>query len=100
MSLTQISNPSLPHHPIRYVDRLAESLQAKLAVCDKLAALQETARKKKADTMEEQKCLAPQLSLMASRARELQKHIEGDISTRYKKRPVNIMGVNLSTHVA
>lgn len=84
----------------RYVDRLAESLQAKLAVGDKLALLQEGARKKKADTMEEQKRLAPQLSLMAERARELQRHIEADVSERYKKRPVNIMGVNLSTHVA
>ncbi|XP_063868405.1 CDK5 regulatory subunit-associated protein 3-like [Scylla paramamosain] len=84
----------------RYVDRLAESLQAKLAVGDKLAGLQKSARQKKADTMEEQKRLAPQLSLMAERARELQKHIEGDISARYKNRPVNIMGVNLSTHVA
>lgn len=82
------------------MDRLAESLQAKLAVCDKLAASQEAMKERKADTVAEQKRLAPQLSLMAERARELQGHIEQDISVKYKKRPVNIVGVNLSTHVA
>lgn len=86
--------------PNRYVDRLAESLQAKLAVCDKLAASQEAVKQRKVDTATEQQKLGPQLALMAERARELQGHIEKDISNRYKNRPVNIVGVNLSTYVA
>lgn len=100
LSTTRMQHLLLISCSPRYVDRLAESLQAKLAVGDKLAASQESMRQRKAATMEEQKRLAPQLALMAERARELQKHIEADISNRYKQRTVNIVGVNLSTHVA
>lgn len=82
------------------MDRLAESLQSKLAVCDKLAASQEAVKQRKADTVVEQQKLGPQLALIAERARELQGNIEKDISNRYKNRPVNIVGVNLSTYVA
>ncbi|KAG0723741.1 CDK5 regulatory subunit-associated protein 3 [Chionoecetes opilio] len=100
LSTTRMQHLLLISCSPRYVDRLAETLQAKLAVGDKLAALQENARKRKAATREEQKRLAPQLALMADRARELQGHVERDIAGRYKGRQVNIVGVNLSTHVA
>lgn len=100
LSTTRMQHLLLISCSPRYVDRLAESLQSKLAVCDKLAASQEAVKQRKADTVVEQQKLGPQLALIAERARELQGHIEKDISNRYKNRPVNIVGVNLSTYVA
>lgn len=76
----------------RYLDRLADSLQQKLKVSEKLVtSIKVMADKRQAATIE-QRDLEPKLEIIRTKTRELQEQISQEISKKYKNRPVNIMG--------
>lgn len=76
----------------RYLDRLADSLQQKLKVSEKLVtSIKVMADKRQAATIE-QRDLEPKLEIIRTKTKELQEQISQEISKKYKNRPVNIMG--------
>jgi len=76
----------------RYLDRLADSLQQKLKVSEKLVtSIKTMADKRQAASMEQQD-LEPKLEIIRMKTKELQVQIAQEISKKYKNRPVNIMG--------
>lgn len=79
----------------RYVERVSEVLRQKMKQAEILVLKGATMVEKRQEALEEQSRLEPRVDLLAGRTRELQKLIEVDISKKYHKRPVNIMGVNI-----
>nr|XP_046232515.1 CDK5 regulatory subunit-associated protein 3 [Scatophagus argus] len=79
----------------RYVERVSEVLRQKMKQADILVLKAATMAEKRQEALEEQSRLEPRVDLLAGCTRELQKLIEADISKRYHKRPVNLMGVNI-----
>lgn len=79
----------------RYVERVSEVLRQKLKQADILLLKGATMAEKRQEALEEQSRLEPRVDLLAGCTRELQKLIEADISKKYHKRPVNLMGVNI-----
>ncbi|KAK7068949.1 Protein of unknown function (DUF773) [Halocaridina rubra] len=100
LSTTKMQHLFLISTSPRYVDRVADSLRSKLAIVDKLNDAQKAIKERKQAIAEEQRALTPTLSLIIDRTRELQGHIQNDISKRYKGRPVNLMGINLSMQLS
>lgn len=76
----------------RYVDRLKDSLKQTLSLADKMVFYEKEMVVKKKEIMEEQRQLEPKLNVIVQRTKEMQKQMEGEISVKYKNRPVNIMG--------
>ncbi|XP_072026690.1 CDK5 regulatory subunit-associated protein 3-like [Amphiura filiformis] len=76
----------------KYVDRLTETLKEKLTLAEKMVASQQAVREKGENSLEDARALQPKLNTLIDKTRELQRHIEEDISKRYKNRPVNLMG--------
>ncbi|KAM3592288.1 uncharacterized protein V6R79_016282 [Siganus canaliculatus] len=79
----------------RYVERVSEVLRQKMKQADILVVKAATMAEKRQQALEEQSRLEPRVDLLAGCTRELQKLIEADVSKRYHKRPVNLMGVNI-----
>ncbi|XP_068610580.1 CDK5 regulatory subunit-associated protein 3 isoform X2 [Brachionichthys hirsutus] len=79
----------------RYVERVSEVLRQKMKQADILVLKGATMAEKRQEALEEQSRLEPRVDLLAGCTRELQKLIEADISQKYHKRPVNLMGVNI-----
>ncbi|XP_035259670.1 CDK5 regulatory subunit-associated protein 3 [Anguilla anguilla] len=79
----------------RYVERVSEVLRQKLKQADILVLKRGAMAERRQEALEEQAKLEPRIDLLATRTRELQKLIEGDISKRYNNRPVNLMGVSV-----
>ncbi|KAL9967232.1 hypothetical protein ACROYT_G025412 [Oculina patagonica] len=76
----------------RYLDRLADSLQQKLKVSEKLVAAIKTVADKRQAASTEQRDLEPKLEVIRTKTKELQQQLAQEISKKYKTRPVNIMG--------
>ncbi|XP_068756812.1 CDK5 regulatory subunit-associated protein 3-like isoform X8 [Montipora capricornis] len=76
----------------RYLDRLADSLQQKLNVSEKMVSSSKTMAEKRQFAAKEQMELEPKLEVIKSKTKELQRKIAEEISKKYKNRPVNIMG--------
>ncbi|KAJ7381249.1 CDK5 regulatory subunit associated protein 3 [Desmophyllum pertusum] len=76
----------------RYLDRLADSLQQKLKVSEKLVTSIKMMADKRQAASTEQRDLEPKLEVIRTKTKELQGQIAQDISKKYKNRPVNIMG--------
>lgn len=76
----------------KYVDRLVDSLEKKREMSDKMLLSQQVVAEKRKACLQEQRALQPKLELIIEKTKILQKQIEGEISQRYKGRPVNIMG--------
>ncbi|XP_014666357.1 PREDICTED: CDK5 regulatory subunit-associated protein 3-like isoform X3 [Priapulus caudatus] len=76
----------------RYVDRLAESLKQKCWQADKMIQSQKLMVRKQKESRREQEALEPKLALIHKRTKELQQQIQGEISKKYKNRPVNLVG--------
>ncbi|KAM9336102.1 CDK5 regulatory subunit-associated protein 3 isoform 2-T2 [Symphorus nematophorus] len=79
----------------RYVERVSEVLRQKMKQADILVLKSATMAERRQEALEEQSRLEPRVDLLAGCTRELQKLIEADISKKYHKRPVNLMGVNI-----
>uniref|UniRef100_A0A4W4ENG8 CDK5 regulatory subunit associated protein 3 n=1 Tax=Electrophorus electricus TaxID=8005 RepID=A0A4W4ENG8_ELEEL len=79
----------------RYVERVSDMLRQKLKQADILVLKRASLAQRRQEALEEQANLEPRIDLLAARAKELQKLIEADISKRYNKRPVNLMGVHV-----
>ncbi|KAK7092956.1 CDK5 regulatory subunit-associated protein 3-like isoform X2 [Littorina saxatilis] len=76
----------------RYVDRLRDSLRQTLIQADKLVLAGQEAASRRRAALEEEQQLEPRLDAMKKHVRSLQKHLEAEISEKYKGRQVNIMG--------
>lgn len=76
----------------RYLDRLADSLQQKLKVSEKLATSIKVMADKRQAAIIDQRDLEPKLEIIRTKTKELQGQISQEISKKYKNRPVNIMG--------
>ncbi|PFX23211.1 CDK5 regulatory subunit-associated protein 3-like [Stylophora pistillata] len=76
----------------RYLDRLADSLQQKLKVSEKLATSIKVMADKRQAAIIDQRDLEPKLEIIRTKTKELQGQISQEISKKYKDRPVNIMG--------
>ncbi|XP_060714568.1 CDK5 regulatory subunit-associated protein 3 [Tachysurus vachellii] len=79
----------------RYVGRVSDILRQKLKQADILLLKQASLAERRQEALEEQAKLEPRIDLLAAHIKELQKLIEADISKRYNKRPVNLMGVHV-----
>lgn len=79
----------------RYVERVSDMLRQKLKQADILVLKSASTAERRQEALEEQAKLEPRIDLLAARTKELQKLIEADISKRYNKRPVNLMGVHV-----
>uniref|UniRef100_A0A3Q4AAW7 Uncharacterized protein n=1 Tax=Mola mola TaxID=94237 RepID=A0A3Q4AAW7_MOLML len=79
----------------RYVERVTEVLRQKMKQADILVVKANTMVEKRQEALEEQSRLEPRVDLLAGCTRELQRLIVADISKKYHKRPVNLMGVNI-----
>ncbi|KAJ2947326.1 hypothetical protein O0L34_g17040 [Tuta absoluta] len=79
-------------HSPRYVDVLTAQLNQKLTLCDKLSKLAARAQEQRVAAAARAAELSPLLAKIIERTKELQAHIEKDISKKYKGRPVNIIG--------
>ncbi|XP_053496329.1 CDK5 regulatory subunit-associated protein 3 [Ictalurus furcatus] len=79
----------------RYVERVSDMLRQKLKQADILVLKQASLAERRQEALEEQAKLEPRIDLLAAHIKELQKLIEADISKRYNKRPVNLMGVQV-----
>ncbi|XP_007259224.2 CDK5 regulatory subunit-associated protein 3 [Astyanax mexicanus] len=79
----------------RYVERVSDMLRQKMKQADILVLKSASMAERRQEALEEQARLEPRIDLLAARTKELQKLIEDDISKRYNKRPVNLMGVHV-----
>ncbi|XP_033625343.1 CDK5 regulatory subunit-associated protein 3-like [Asterias rubens] len=76
----------------KYVDRLTESLKQKFILEEKMLASKEAVHQKSLEYLKEEQLIQPKIDKLVANTRTLQKQIEHEISTRYKNRPVNLMG--------
>ncbi|XP_053408965.1 CDK5 regulatory subunit-associated protein 3-like isoform X2 [Mercenaria mercenaria] len=76
----------------RYVERLKDTLKSTLTLADKMIFYQKETISRRHDMEKEERELLPKLEVLVKRTKEMQKQMEGEISKRYKNRPVNIMG--------
>ncbi|KAG7325099.1 hypothetical protein KOW79_011415 [Hemibagrus wyckioides] len=79
----------------RYVERVSDMLRQKLKQAEILVLKQASLAERRQEALEEQAKLEPRIDLLTAQIKELQKLIEADISKRYNKRPVNLMGVHV-----
>lgn len=76
----------------KYVDRMVEGLKSKLALVERMRLGNLALAERRDQAIKDQAEFQRKFDLVKEKTRELQKDIEGDISKRYKGRPVNIMG--------
>ncbi|KAI5103298.1 CDK5 regulatory subunit-associated protein 3, partial [Silurus meridionalis] len=79
----------------RYVERVSDMLRQKLKQSEILVLKRASLAEQRQEALEEQAKLEPRIDLLAAHIKELKKLIEADISKRYNKRPVNLMGVHV-----
>lgn len=77
---------------VRYVDRLAGSLEQNLKLADKIVANQTAAANKRTEAVVEQNRLEPLVKMLVESTKQLQVNIEQHISKKYNNRPVHITG--------
>ncbi|OWF41135.1 CDK5 regulatory subunit-associated protein 3-like [Mizuhopecten yessoensis] len=95
--LSQLTSVKMHHlllirNSPRYVDRLRDSLKQTLSLADKMVFYEKEMIVKKKEVLEEQRQMEPKLDVIIKRTKEMQSQMEGEISIKYKDRPVNIMG--------
>ncbi|EDO42422.1 predicted protein [Nematostella vectensis] len=88
----RVQNLCLLKSSPRYVGRLADSLQQKLRLSEKLLSSAQTMCEKRKEAAEQQRELEPKLDVIRQKTKDMQSQIAGEISKKYKDRPVNIMG--------
>ena len=76
----------------KYVDRMVEGLKKKIALVDRMKLSNQALSERREQAIRDQATFQKKAEQMKTKAKELQKNIEEDISKRYKNRPVNIMG--------
>jgi len=75
------------------VDRLVERLKTKLKLAEKVKSGHQDTDRRRQLSAKDRIQASKQLAVVSSRTKELQAHLENDISKRYNGRRVNIMGV-------
>ncbi|GJQ77860.1 hypothetical protein Trydic_g16114 [Trypoxylus dichotomus] len=97
VALNELLNKRTQHlhnikHSARYVDLLAASLKQKLNAVQRIKDSKQVLKDKIGEAQMEIKNLHPVIATVIENTKALQKHIEEDISRKYKGRPVNIVG--------
>jgi len=75
----------------QYVHRLAETVQKKLQSAEKMKLAISIIQEKRGDAEVQETAIHPKLHRMIEVTKKLQTQVEGDISKRYKDRPVHLM---------
>jgi len=76
----------------QYVHRLAETVQKKLQLAEKMNLSVSVIQEKRDDAKTQEAALHPKLQRLIEVTKKLQHQVEADISQRYKQRPVHLMG--------
>lgn len=92
LTSVQIQHLMLIRDSPRYVERLKETLKSTLTLADKMIFYQKETISRRHDMVDEERELAPKVEVLVKQTKKMQKQIEGEISKRYKNRPVNIIG--------
>ncbi|XP_049819769.1 CDK5 regulatory subunit-associated protein 3 [Aethina tumida] len=97
VALNQLTNKRVEHlhnikHSNKYVDILTASLKQKLSNCERMKSNKALLEEKINSLRKEERSLHPVIKLLIDKTKELQKHIQEDISKKYKGRIVNIIG--------
>ncbi|XP_071100814.1 CDK5 regulatory subunit-associated protein 3-like [Haliotis cracherodii] len=92
LTSVQMQHLLLIRNSPRYVERLRDSLKQTLTLADKMVFYEKEMVVKRKEALEEQGQLEPKLDTLVSKTKVMQKQMEGEISKKYKDRPVNIMG--------
>ncbi|XP_060578828.1 CDK5 regulatory subunit-associated protein 3-like isoform X2 [Ruditapes philippinarum] len=92
LTSVQIQHLMLIRDSPRYVERLKDTLKSTLSLADKMIFYEKETISRRHDMETEERDLIPKLDVLVKRTKEMQKQMEGEISKRYKNRPVNIMG--------
>jgi len=80
----------------RCLERLAESVTQYTTLGDRMRRNRDHVALRRVEAEEENQRTLPQIDALRRKTKELQKHIEDEISRKYDNRPVNIMGeINL-----
>uniref|UniRef100_A0A1A9X2Z2 CDK5RAP3-like protein n=1 Tax=Glossina brevipalpis TaxID=37001 RepID=A0A1A9X2Z2_9MUSC len=79
-------------HSTKYADLLAAKLKQMLKAVEKTRRTKETLKQRAQELKEERSTLNPILNDLLNQTKQLQQHIEEDISKRYKCRIVNLLG--------
>lgn len=95
--LNEMANKRVQHlhnikHSPKYIDLLTSSLNQKLAVVERLKASKSILETKCKEARTEALGINSMISSIIENTRILQKHLQDDISKKYKGRPVNIVG--------
>lgn len=95
--LNELTNKKISHlvnikHSPKYVDLLTGSLGQKLTLAERLRGCVRVLEEQIKGYRQQTKNIEPSVKLLIEKTKELQKEIQEDISNRYKRRPVNIVG--------
>nr|SVE74239.1 EOG090X07S9 [Daphnia barbata] len=88
----KLKNLALIRESPKYADRVASSLQQHLRLAEKMDGNRTILAERRRCAATEQARLQPSLKKLIERTKELQAHIEKDISKKYNNRPVHITG--------
>jgi len=75
----------------QYVHNLADTVQKKLQMAEKMDLSVSIVQEKKDDAEQQESAIHPKLQRLIEVTKKLQTQIEDDISKRYKQRPVHLM---------
>ncbi|KAL4228499.1 CDK5 regulatory subunit associated protein 3 [Mactra antiquata] len=92
LTSVQIQHLMLIRDSPRYVERLKDTLKSTLTLADKMLFYEKETVIRRQEAINEAVEIAPKVEILVKRTKEMQKQMEGEISKRYKNRPVNIMG--------
>jgi len=76
----------------RSLERLAESVTQYVTLGDRMRRNRDHVALRRVEAQEENQRILPQIETLRKKTKELQKHLEDEISRKYDNRPVNIMG--------
>jgi len=80
----------------RSLERLAEGVTQYTTLGDRMRRNRDHVALRRVEAQEENQRVLPQIDSLRRKTKELQKHLEDEISRKYDNRPVNIMGeINL-----
>ncbi|XP_052803580.1 CDK5 regulatory subunit-associated protein 3-like [Mya arenaria] len=92
LTSVQIQHLMLIRNSPRYVERVKDSLRQTLTLADKMVFYEKEMVSRRDEAINEERELQPRVQELVKKTKVLQKQMEGEISKKYKGRPVNIMG--------
>lgn len=97
VSISDLCNKRTLHlhnvkHSAKYVDILAASLKQKLDVVERMKGSKKVVEEQTRSLQKEMKSVAGAIEKVIQNSRDLQKHVEEDLSKKYKGRQVHLVG--------